>query len=158
MPNQHPTVETIEIPDATTFAIGAIVRLHPHYVSDAMGKIIFRVTAVPDPAAKRKAQREGYGLTPIEGGQGVAAEPFMLVEGSDEDKAKAARTTPVERFLPGSVVTARGLRGVGLEERLVVTAMATGGTYTLYRLGGGEGEHWSKIPGKNLRRVDVTAL
>jgi len=146
------------IPADPPFAIGDIVRLREGYVSAKMSSIIFRVTDVPDPAAKRKAQREGYGLTPIEGGQGVSAVRYMLEEGSDADKAKAARTTPVERFLPGSVVTAKGLRGVTTEDRMVVTAMATGGTYTLYRLGGGEGEHWSGISGKNLRRVDVASL
>lgn len=152
-------VETVDFPTQNfdaVHALGDVVRLHEYVGSKAAQKLIYRVSALPDPRARRKAEREGYGFTPITGGpQTRVNEGWMLVPASAADKALADRTVPAETFYPGMVVTCARLTGATADERLVVLDVARDGSVQITKLGGMEGRSWSKIPAASLRHATL---
>lgn len=141
-------------PVAETFQVGDVVRLTEYVGTVAQQKQIWRVTAVPTPTARKKNDREYYSVEPVGGGRGMYVYGYAITAGSDADKAKAARTPSVDRFLPGTAVTVRGARGVSLDTKCVVLAENTDGTVKVAVLNG-DGRVWSKMPLANLRRTDI---
>lgn len=146
------TVEEIPMPPSPDYdavhALEDIVRLHEHVGSQKARKLIYRVVALPDPKARRKAEREAYGIEPIAGGPRTRAEAWMLVPASDADKAVAARTPRVTTdFVPGMVVTtSAGLKGADAGARLVILDITREGKAKVTLLGGMGGSSWSGLP------------
>jgi hypothetical protein len=140
-----------------TAKVGDVVRMSHMYATRALQKVVFRVTALPNPKATRKAEREGYQITPITGGRPTRIDLGGLLTPSAADLALANRTSPVEPLGVGNVVvavTAR-LTGVTVETDLLSVVKANpDGTVSLTRLGVGGGT-WSKIPANLVRRVEV---
>ena len=151
-----PTVEFIDVdcvPLATydhdsVHNIDDVVRLHEYVGSKKAQALIYRVVELPDPKARRKAERECYAIEPITGGPRTRAENWCLVPGSDADKAVAARTPRItERFYPGNIVhiSAR-IKGAEANARFVILSIARDGTVTVTLEGGNDGVSWSPIP------------
>lgn len=155
------TAVEVDLPASPNYdavhAVEDIVRLHEYVGSAKARTLIYRVVALPDPKAKKKAVREGYGIEPISGGPRTYAEPWMLVPGSDRDKAVAAATPRVtEKFYAGEVVTTSSrLTGIDAGTRLVILDMGRDGTAKVTVLGGLAGKFWRGIPVATLTHVDL---
>lgn len=150
----QPTTNTLTHPNAAEHELGAIVRLEEYVGSKSKQSIVYRITSVPDPKARKKAERECYGAEPITGGRGIFAYGWMLVPGSAADKAKADATPRVETPRLGWVVeTTCRLRGFRSGSRLVVIGIKD--DKASIAVLDGDGQYWPSVPISTLTRVDA---
>ncbi len=143
---------------AQTFPLDHLVRLHEDAGTKAQRAIVWRVVALPDPAAKRKADREHYGIEPVTGGAKIRAGAELLDPLTAAEAARYATVKPAQRLVVGTVVvptTNNIIRGADMFTRLVVIDEKADGTVKLARLGGDDGRYWTGIPVGLLQKIEV---